>query len=248
MFLNYYHKQFDFLSDFNVKRFNHWENFEITINGENYKLIDLLNTIDSLRISYNLKMNYHSVDSYKINNKELSITLSIGSVPFYDYTNFLLTKFNERMTLTQKVEDVEKSEVHIILSKNAQGNPIKESEIKHILISTKNDSYSSRCIIPCAEKYIKLRLNDDAYEGYVFHYRFDYSYRFDYNSNLKYPKMLSPYISVEDGNNKKELQIALNDKLYDWVYKNRYDKMTTLKEIKENYQKFVDDYKVEDLK
>jgi hypothetical protein len=146
------------------------------------------------------------------------------------------------MTSIQKVENVEANVKQIIFSKKAQGNPVEESEIKRILINTKNNYYSSRSIIPCVEKYFKLRLKDDAHEAYVYHYRFDYYL------NIQYPKMLSPYISVEDGNDKAELQLALNDKLYDWVFKNRYDEKTTLEEIKEFYQKFIDEYKIENLK
>ncbi len=241
MFLNYFHEQYDFLSKFEVKKFNQWENLEINIGDTNHKIKDLLNTIDSLKIIYDRRMNSHFGDLYEIKDKELSISLRGGS-PSYDYTTFLMSKFSEIMTSIQKVEDIESNVRQIIFSKNVQGNPVEESEIKRILISTKNNYYSSRCIIPCVEKYFKLRLKDDAHEAYVYHYRFDYYL------NLQYPKMLSPFISVEDGSDKTELQLILNDKLYNWVYKNRYDEKTTLEEIKEYYQMFTNEYKINDLK
>ena len=241
MFLNYYQEQFDFLNKFDVKRFNQWENLEIKIGDKNYKIKELLSEIDSLKLIYDRRINSHFGDVYEVKDKELSISLRGGS-PSYDYTTFILSKFSEVMTSIKKVEDVETNVKQIIFSKNAQGNPVEESEIKRILISTKNNYYSSRCIIPCVEKYFKLRLKDDAHEAYVYHYRFDYYL------SLQYPKMLSPYISVEDGNDKTELQLALNDKLHDWVFKNRYDEKTTLEEIKEYYQKFIDEFKLEDLK
>lgn len=241
MFLNYYYEQFDFLIQFDVKRFNQWENLEINIGNTNYKIKDLLNTIDCLKIIYDSRINSHFGDVYEIKNKELSISLRGGS-PSYDYTIFLLGKFSETMSSIQKVEDIETNVKQIIFSKKEQKSPVEESEIKRILILTKSSYYSSRCIIPCVEKHFKLRLKEDAHEAYVYHYRFDYFL------NFLYPKMLSPYISVEDGNGKTELQLVLNDKLYDWVYKNRYDDKTTLEEIKECYQKFVGEYKIDDLK
>lgn len=241
MFLNYYYEQFDFLNAFDVKKFNQWENLKIKIGNKDYKIKELLSEIDSLKLIYDRRINYHFGDVYEIKNKELSISLGGGS-PSYDYTTFLLSKFSEVMNSIQKVEDIEKNVKQIIYSKKAQGNPVEESEIKRILINTKNNYYSSRLIIPCIEKYFKLRLKEDAYEAYVYHYRFDYYL------NFQYPKMLSPYISVEDGDNKTELQLAINEKLYDWVFKNRYDTKTTLKEIKEDYQKFIDEYKLDDLK
>jgi hypothetical protein len=241
MFLNYYHEQFDFLDAFDIKKFNQWEKLELTISNKNHKIKDLLIEIDSLKIIYDRRINSHFGDFYEVKDKELTISLRGGS-PSYDYTTFLLSKFSGVMTSIQKVENVEANVKQIIFSKKAQGNPVEESEIKRILINTKNNYYSSRSIIPCVEKYFKLRLKDDAHEAYVYHYRFDYYL------NIQYPKMLSPYISVEDGNDKAELQLALNDKLYDWVFKNRYDEKTTLEEIKEFYQKFIDEYKIENLK
>lgn len=241
MFLNYFHEQFDFLSRFDVKKFNQWENFEISIGDTNIKIKNLLNGIDSLKIIYDRRINSHFGDVYEIMDKELSIRLRGGSSS-YDYTTFIMSKFSEIMTSIQKVEDVDANVRQIIFSKNDQGNPVEESEIKSILISTNNNYYSSRCIIPCIEKYFKLRLKDDAHEAYVYHYRFDY------NLNLQYPKMLSPFISVEDGNDKTELQLVLNDKLFNWVYENRYDEKTTLEEIKEYYKEFTDEYIIDDLK
>lgn len=241
MFLNYFHEQFDFLSRFDVNKFNQWENFEINIEDTNHKIKDLLNVIDSLKIIYDKRINSHFGDVYEIMDKELSISLRDGS-PSYDYTTFIMSKFSEIMTSIQKVEDVEANVKQIIFSKNVQGNPVEESEIKRILISTNNNYYSSRCIIPCIEKYFKLRLKDDAHEAYVYHYSFDY------NLNFQYPKMLSPFISVEDGKDKTELQLVINDKFFNWVYENRYDEKTTLEEIKEYYKQFTEEYIIEDLK
>lgn len=241
MFLNYYQEQFDFLNTFDVKKFNQWENFEIKIGDKNYKIKELLNEIDSLKIICDKRINSHFGDVYEVKNKELSISLRGGS-PSYDYTTFLLSKFTKAMTSIEIIETDDANVKKIIFSKKEQGNPVEESEIKRILIGTKNTFYSSRCIIPCVKKYFKLRLKDEANEAYV------YPYRFDYYLSLKYPKMLSPYISVDYGNDKPELQLALNDRLYNWVFKNRYDEKTSLEEIKKYYQTFIDEYKLDDLK
>lgn len=236
MFLNYFYEQFDFLKSFDVKKFNQWENLEINIENNNYKIIDLLRDINSLKLIYDRRINSHYGDVYEIKNNELSIFLR-GGLPSYDYTTFLLSKFSELMTSIHKIEDVEENVKQIIFSKNEQGDPVKESEIRQILNNT--NYYSSRSFIPCLQKYFKLRLKDDAHEAYVYHYRLD-SYL-----NLQYPKMLSPYISVQDGNDKTQLNLALNDKLFSWVYENRFDAKTTLEEIMEHYQRFIEEYKIE---
>lgn len=139
------------------------------------------------------------------------------------------------------MESVEENVRQIIFSNKEQKSIVEASEIKDILIYIRNHYIYSRCMIPCVEKYFKLRLKDDAHESFV------PNYKLFYYLNLQYPKMLSPFVSVRDEENNLKLQIALNDKLYDWVYKNRYDGKTTLEEIKETYQKFTDEYKIEEL-
>lgn len=241
MFLNYYYEQYDFLSHFDVKKYNQWKNLKLNITGKDYMIKDLLNSVDSLKLIYDKRINSHYGDIYEIKDKELSISLRGGS-PSYDYTTFLLSKFSEVMTSIKKMEDVETNVRQIYFSKKEQKSPVEDSEIKRILLSTKNNYYSSRCIIPCIEKYFTLRLKDDAHESYVYHYRFDYYL------NLQYPKMLSPFISAQDENDESELQIALNEKLYEWVHKNRYDEKTTIEQIKEHYQNFILEYKIEEIK
>lgn len=240
MFLNYYYNQYDFLSHFDIKNYNHWENLKLNISSRDYKIKDLLNTIKSLKLVYDNRVNAHYGDVYEIDDKELTISLRGGS-PSFDFTTFLLDKFSNTMTSIQKMEDVETNVRQIYFSKKEQKSPVEDSELKRILINTKNSYYSSRSIIPCIEKYFSLRLKDDAHESYVYHYRFDYYL------NLQYPKMLSPFISVEDENNKTELKIVLNEKLYEWVYKNRYEEKTTIEEIKDCYQNFIREYDLEQL-
>jgi hypothetical protein len=55
---------------------------------------------------------------------------------------------------------------------------------------------------------------------------------------LDMPKMLSPFIIKDD---KKE--VLVNDKLINWVYDNRYDSNTSIENIKESYEKFIEEYK-----
>ncbi len=239
MFLNYYSERFDYLNSIDVKKYNQWENLKITIGERGYSMKELLGSIDSLKLVYDNRAGSFYGDEYRIDGKELTISLRGGS-PSYDFTRFLLGKFSALMTSVQKVEGGEDNLKHIVFSKQDQKSPVEEKEIRHILINTR-DYFSSRCIIPCIEKYFKLRLSDDAHESYVYHYQFD-NYL-----NTRYPKMLSPFISVEDKDGRIQLEIAVNDKLFAWVYKNRYDSSTTLEEIAESYKTFVEEYKIEEL-
>jgi hypothetical protein len=52
------------------------------------------------------------------------------------------------------------------------------------------------------------------------------------------PKMLSPFIIKDD-----KKVVVVNDKLINWVYDNRYDSNTSIENIKESYEKFIEEYK-----
>ena len=74
-----------------------------------------------------------------------------------------------------------------------------------------------------------------------------YPYSFDENVYLSYPKMLSPFVSEEYETRKYKLKSVLNDKVYDWVFENRYDSKTTRKQIVESYSDFLTDFPIKNL-
>ncbi|RKS03273.1 MULTISPECIES: HD domain-containing protein [unclassified Flavobacterium] len=240
MFLNYYHNYYNFLGHFDIKKFNQWQKLKIAVADKSIEMYKLLNSIETVKLVYDNRDYLKYGDLYELKGKELIINFR-GTRPAYDYTTFLLHKISEVMSSIVKIENVETSLKEIYFSKKKQKSSVNESEIKKILIKTKTSFYSSRSIIPCTEKYLKLRLNDNANESYV------YQYVFDYNINLPYPKMLSPFISCEGENDITNLEIVLNDKLYEWVYKNRYDSKTKLIEIKNSYEEFIKEFKIEEL-
>lgn len=240
MFLSYYSNNFDFLKDYDIKKFNQWQKMKISVGGKPMEMNKLLNSIDSVKLINDNRQHIAYGDTYDLKGKELSITLRGGS-PSFDYTKFFLSKVSDLMSSVQKIDNTEKNIRTILFTKKKQASPVSDSDLRKIIINTKKNSYSSRSIIPCSEKYFKLRLNDNAHESYVYHYRFDYY------MTITYPKMLSPFISVEDENDNTNLELGLNQKLYDWVFRNRYDEKTTMDEIQKCYNEFIIEFKIEDL-
>lgn len=240
MFLNYYYDSYDYLKDYDIKKFNQWKKLKIKVGKTNIEIPKLLAKIDSVKLIYDKRTFPNSGDEYSLNGKELSITFKGGS-PSYDYTIFILSKITDLMSSVHKVNDSVTNLKEIFFTKKRQKSPVNDIDFKNILISSKNRYYSSRIIVPCIEKYFKLRLKDDAHESYVYHYKID-SY-----INIPYPKMLSPYISVTKSEDNSKLELALNEKLFNWVFENRYDNKTTLEEIKSIYEDFTIEYKIEEL-
>ncbi|KAA6321170.1 hypothetical protein EZS27_029150, partial [termite gut metagenome] len=175
-------------------------------------------------------------DEYELNQKELIIKLYNHHCE-NDYTLFLLEKLIETNFFAfYKTDNNE-----IIFRKEQQKSPVSEDKLREILNGTIKSYHYARYIIPCIEKYFKLRLKDNAFISYI------NREHFLYDINLPYPQMVSPYIAVKEDVRESHLERKLNDKLYDWVYENRYDEKTTLEEIKSAYNSFTEEFSIEKI-
>lgn len=239
MFLNYY-SNIDWLKHFDISSFNHWERLKINVGKKDMKFKELLNSINSLKLIYDNTISPGFGDIFVLNEKELTIRIRGGS-PSYDYTDFFLYKASEIFTAFSKSTTPKTNVREVFFTKGKQTSPISQDTLKTILKNLKGSFSSSRRIIPCLEEFFPLRLKDNAFIPYV------YPYKFDENIYLPYPKMLSPYVSEEYETRKYRLKEVLNDKVYNWVYDNRYDTKTTRKEIVESYKLFIETFDLKEL-
>jgi len=229
MFLNHYHNCYDFLNEFDIKKFDYWKKLKITVDSTEKEMETLLNEIESVKI---INGTHFFKDEFSLNEKELTIQLYQKHC-HYDYTLFFLEKLIENNSFAYYKTDNNE----IILRKEQQKSPVSDDLLKKIL--KQNYFHYARNIIPCIEKYFKLRLKDNAFIAYV---NKDW---FLNDINLPYPKMVSPYLSIETAHKETKFEIQLNDKLYNWVYENRYDEKTTLEKIKKAYDDFVKEFQIE---
>ena len=105
---------------------------------------------------------------------------------------------------------------------------------KHYLL---RNNYS-RCLMPCVHEFKVLRIKDGINNmGYG-----DFTFE---NVKQKYPQMICPYIRVfkEGYHHPQNLKVSISDKLYKYVYDNRFDESVTMEQIKETYKRFLDDTK-----
>ncbi len=231
MFLNFY-SEIESVKEFDIKPFNAWEKHEIVFNKKSFGMKRLLESIETLKLVYDSRFDFQLGDKYEISGNELTITLK-GSKPNFDYTDFFLFKAKDYFTSIMKTTNPEKNVKEVYFTKQPQASPISDVDLLAILKNIKKGYTSARSIIPCTDKYFELRIKDEAHEPYVYHYELDG------NVYLPYPKMLSPFISEEGIDGRNQLILALNDKIYEWVFVNRYDLSVTLDDIKEAYTRFV---------
>lgn len=92
--------------------------------------------------------------------------------------------------------------------------------------------------MPCVDKYKSLRIK----EIFSVFGSNDFTFR---GIRQSYPKMICPYIKVYNENEPdqdyRKLKVSVSDKLYQYVYDNRFDESVTLEQIKETYQLFLKD-------
>lgn len=223
MYLHYYSNTHEFLKEVDISKFNQWEKLKISIDNEEKEILQLLNKIEKLTL---IDRQMPNKDEYTLDNEHLSIITHLG-YPAFHYTKFFLKKIQEKLF----VNNIEYKEKGREITFSKESNVLINNDDYQKIIKSSH-WYHSRQMIPCLDKYSKLRLKDSAHKGYVSHY----------DIGIPYPKMLSPFVYIEEDNNKKELKIKLTEDLYKWVYENRYDEKVKLNEIKSEYKRFVEEF------
>jgi hypothetical protein len=240
MFINYYSMDKK-LQHFNTGNFKHWENLDIKFSNssKSMTIFNILNFITTLRIVYTENM-INFFDRYELIDKELKISFANRS--YYDFSRFFLLKAKEHFTSFTTINPTEPNVTkEVVLSKGEQGSPIPDENILDIIKQLLGRAYSARSIIPCIKEFFILRIKNDAHAGYV------YFYGLNNDFDLPFPKMLSPFISQRNPDDKSYLMEKVNDKLIDWVYENRFDKATTKEQIIEGYKAFCQKINLEEI-
>lgn len=241
LFLEYYKNEFESLQSHDISNYSYWKNYKLFLesNGE-IEIDHLINNIKSLKINYYVNNRLRRGDSFSYENGHFVINTGNYTVDS-SISQFIFSKIENKITKLINFEYEENGNLKFIEFSLEPNEDDFISEEKYIEILKKSISWnrSSRKIIPCLKKYSKLKLKDEAFIGYV------YDFKLDHFIEFKYPKMVSPFVVTETGSNERkyESSIILNEKLYDWVFDNRYDSTTTKKEIIENYKNFIAEFK-----
>jgi hypothetical protein len=241
MFLNYYDDELEELKEFNAKKFNNWQNFQIVLSDQTTKsLIELINSVNKLTIIHDYNpVNRNNTDEYQLNGDELTLKF-VGARPSSDYTRFYLSKTKENFTSVTRTKK-ENNIRTIYYTKEIQKSVVPNDDIQGIVKNLLNDyPVSARAIIPCIEEYFDLRIKDGVYAPYVHHYFVDD------NIYLSFPKMLSPFVR-EEVDKKKSLKVVVNDKVIDWVYENRFNSDVSKETIKEKYKSFCELFNLDEI-
>lgn len=242
MFLQYYSKS-ESVSDLDVSSFEQWKEIELNVGSKSVKMGSLLQSINKLKLVYRRTKSTDPMiitDEFTLSGKTLTITVR-GGGPSLDYTTFFLFKAQDYFTSFEKISENDLADREVVFTKSPQLNPFSFKELVELITSTANGFYSSRVIIPCLVEYFDLRVKNDAFEPYVYHYVLDS------NIYLPYPRMLSPYVTIEKPDRTRELQLCLPEKAIDWVYANRYNSAVTIEQVREGYKKFTHNINLEKI-
>lgn len=98
-------------------------------------------------------------------------------------------------------------------------------------------SHYSRNLMPCIDTYKALQIKENAVIWGCRDFTFEMV-------NQYYPKMVCPYIRIsKDGNMDRTNKLceSVSERLYQFVYDNRFNESVTMEQIKGAYQKFIND-------
>lgn len=202
--------------------------------GENpSKLLEDILAYDSIIFK---KDAYYSGEVQLKQSDDNTNTLEIIDNPHNsELLTFITHKFGNQKLRYYTIESEKGKVVYIELSKGNSEVIIDDWDIwfKQYL----SLSHYSRNLMPCIDAYKALQIKENA----VIWGCQDFTF-----SSIKqnYPKMVCPYIRVpKDGNMywTNKLCESVSERLYQFVYDNRYDESVTMNQIKEAYQKFLND-------
>jgi len=232
MFLNYYNAK-------KADKYDAWKKYEIKIEARTYTLEDLFNKITELEIiKINELRTTNMQDIYQIEDNKLIIDIREHDRTETSFILSIISKYFSGITFDSRNNKK-------IFHKDKKDNLFTEYDIYQILEKQKRYDMS-RVKIPCLNKYEKLRLKNNANKPWLSALEINI-----YGLNVK--SMLSPYFSVCKDNEfifsciEAKLEYRVNNKLIDWVYKNRYDKKTTRAEIKLAYKEFKNDIDITEI-
>jgi hypothetical protein len=233
MFIHYYYSP-DISSEKNVLDHREWEKYRIMVNNETMELGDIVSKANCVKLIKNLKKND---TEYEFKNNELIIS---SKEYFNDgYTTFILHELRPKFIYMFKVI-IDDKEAIIVTDREIK-NIFTEDDIRLILSDTMS-SYSqhTRYVIPCLDKYSKLQIKRVIPNIYLGFYKIGSFY------GTLYSPMISPFIYYFDGNHNLN-EVSLTEEIYNFVYENRNNKEVTLQQIKDEYQKFITEFNVEEL-
>ncbi len=238
MFLYFYSDRYETLKKIiDLNRFDHWKKYNVQLENKNYDLEEILVCTKTTTLVYsNTRLN--TKEGLALKDDDLEITLPARHAN-NDYMSFILFKLKETLKSFKSYEAHDGSEF-LKFSKEID-EEATEVQIKRLLnkLIIRSPFYSSRIIVPCPQDYFNLRIIDNVFE---FHLN---QIPIDNNIPLALPKMLFPYVTELNYDGKCRTILSLNEKVYNWVYKYRFNKNTTLEDIKDAYSKFIMEFRLD---
>ena len=239
MFMEYHKNDKTNQSNCDVSRFREWEQYSFrTTNGKDITIKEIL-SLTHLILKDVLSL---TNNRFELDQNSLTIITHLQYAKYPDQ-NFLVRIARNHFQYISYEELYEGTDNLIKLSKEKIGDVVSEKYLAKLignLDQLQKDHFSfARHFIPCIGKLNRLRVKWESQADYVRPYIGSRYY------DIVYPKMLSPYISHKDVHEQVTIKEALNDKVYDWVYENRYHESTTREQIIEGYRQFMEEFPID---
>lgn len=239
MFIEYYKEalvDIDFPFD---KYKSYWEDHKVEVDKTAMTLIEILRSDQFAIVVSDKKRD----KPYEFTKENSSIVLKIYNQniashnPLTQFVFGVLNRFFKTAKL-EKTTSTSKGEM-IIFNKSGNIYPVDSEQLISLMVAQQgNFNFGCRTFIPCLENYSKLRLRDDTIAPYVPRVNLSRYLKLDF----VFPIMLSPYAYLGSfASQKNSWDVRTTDRLFDFVYNNRYDESTSKSEITDSYHAFIEE-------
>lgn len=231
MFVNYYLSDDRRMTLFANRPLDEWK--QLVIGKENQMTMEEIVGYNTILINETMHLPFERQFVQREGVLEI-----IGNVFSDGLLDYITSKTNNHR-LRYYTERTEKGKnIYIELSKGDTEVKIDDWEVW--FKSYMFQSHYSRNLMPCVDKYLKLRVKEDKIPMGCGDYTF-------IRVRQKYPQMICPYTRISNPANRQgvshKLRESVTEDLFKMAYDNRYDETVTMEQIKNTYQQFLDDTK-----
>ncbi|GAB3244100.1 hypothetical protein GCM10027346_41470 [Hymenobacter seoulensis] len=237
MFLNYYAND-SLYKQYEIHKYQNWKNYKLILEEGEFALGDMMSMVNTVKLIY-----FTSEESKKGYMSYVDNCLSIyGSVNHAsDYcTKFIINKVSREFMGSQRIFNDENGRSQIIFFRDT--DEMGFVDLAGLMLILKSENFhGSRAAIPCPNEFYNLRIKQDAHIHYLGRHVPDH------NFTVRYHKMISPFILTQKRKSASVYEVSLNEKLYDWVYENRFDVNIAKDDIKKAYEELCAKIDIDDL-
>ncbi|UOQ75093.1 HD domain-containing protein [Hymenobacter cellulosilyticus] len=225
---------------YDLSKYDDWRNYKVEVDGEVMLYGDLFDSIKVLKIVTGMNKDPEK-EFFALSDHELTIHIVGDSYANSLYTHFFVNQVSKAFQEINTSITEDGRRMLVLYRDHANRELMNLDGVKRVI--RRREIYGSRTTVPCPSDFFELRLKEKSHIPYLGHYRIDHNAL----QLATYPEMVFPYVLERKGKYKYQYVKSINEKLYNWIYENRFDKSTSKEQIINAYDRFCSQIDIDEI-